>query len=203
MPFKQAEAAMLKRRQELIDAINNGEEVSVINHARGRYIASLQTTVKAAENEGRYFSNYHYVLQTQLELQESAIHRAQRVNKKNYSYVKEASLGVQELVNAVKQRKYAKNNLEEQEANEKILNAVAKNVKNVVKGPVVLTTKILSTSVAATVMLAPVALGMGILHAAWTAMDSSPSPYDGQSVMKHSKGLQQFMNRIHKGVQKI
>jgi hypothetical protein len=80
--------------------------------------------------------------------------------------------------------------------NKDILNSIGKNLKNTLKAPLVITSKILSTSLAATIIFAPISIGAGILHAAWTCLDSNPSPYDNKSIKKMSKGFQNAFKKL-------
>ena len=203
MTYAQAESVALRRRRELIDAINSGDTISKINYARGRYIASLQSVIRAADREGVPHTSYSYVLNTQLRIHASNLQRAIDNNKNNnYSMIKEMGLGMRKLVNSVRMYQNANSPTDKRAAGSRVVKSVAENVKNVVKAPVVVATKILSSSLAASVMLAPIALGMGILNAAWNAIDPSPSPYEDK-VMQHSPALKNFMTKIHKTVQKI
>ena len=86
---------------------------------------------------------------------------------------------------------------EKKDANKAILSSVGKNLKNVVKAPIALTTRILKSSIVATVLFAPISLGLGILHAAWECMDSKKSPYEGKTATKLSQGFVKVMSKIN------
>ena len=204
MTFEQARTNATNLMHELIQAVNNEKPISVINNKRGRYIAALQSTIKAARNEGVPCARYEQILHAQLQEHINNLKSERRANKtNNYSVIKELSLGVRELVNSVKQYANATDATQKTQASTNITNAIGTNLKNIIKAPIAVTAKLMSTRLAATIMLAPISLGMGILHAAWTAMDSSPSPYDGSKIMNQSAGLQRFMSNIKKGIERI
>ena len=66
-----------------------------------------------------------------------------------------------------------------------------------------MTTKLLKSSIVATVLFAPISLGMGILHAAWECMDDKKSPYEGKTVKKMSAGFTNVMGKLSSKVQRI
>jgi hypothetical protein len=99
--------------------------------------------------------------------------------------------------------KNARTDDEKKEAGKDVLEKVGLNLKNIVKAPIALTAKILSSPIVATVLFAPISLGMGILHAAWTCMDSKPSPYDNSKVDKLSQGFTNAMQKLSTKVQRI
>ena len=83
MTYVDAQKIATNRRKELIDAINNGEPLSQINYKRGRYIASMQNVIRAAQREGISHVRESYVLEAQLKTHGTNIQRAIDNNKKN------------------------------------------------------------------------------------------------------------------------
>lgn len=191
---------------EYEQAVANGRPLKEILRLSGRRIASLQVVEKISRKESR--SDYGVV---EAKLRDALVKHKKHLSDmdiknregESYSIITELSVGAKSLVNAVKMRKYAYTQEQEKTANKDILSGVGKNLKNIVKAPIALTTKILKTSLTATILLAPVSLGLGILHAAWECMDSKKSPYEGKTVAKMSSGLTKVMGRLHGKVQRI
>ena len=186
-------------------AVAAGEEQKVITRLSGRVVASLEAAKRAAIRESNpALGTINTRLKTALATHKGHIQKMDIQNRSGgYSIVKELSLGVKDLVNSIKMRGAATNTTEKKQANDAIKKSVGKNLKNVIKAPIALTTKILKSSIVATVLFAPISLGMGILHAAWTCMDDTKSPYEGKTVAKMSSGFTSFMSKLNSKVQSI
>ena len=206
MTYTDAVTNYNKRLAEYNAAISAKEPQKHITRLSGRMIASLQAVKRAAINEGNpNISAIETRLVAALNTHRGYLKAMDLENRKNgnYSIVKELSIGVRDLVNSVKMRTNAMTPGEKKAANKAIINSTGKNLKNVVKAPIALTTKILKSSIVATVLFAPVSLGLGILHAAWEAMDSRKSPYEGKFVKKMSTGFTNIMDKVNSKVQSI
>lgn len=204
MSYLEAQTNMFEKQRELNTYIAIGANYSEIIASRGRYIASLQVLKKSAINEGINTTLIQNELDIQIKEHSRILKAYSRANKKgDYSLVKDVSIGVKSLINSVNQAKNARDDDDKKEAGKEIAKNVGLNIKNTVKAPVVLTTRILSSSIVATVLLAPVSIALGILHAAWTCIDSSPSPYEGKGAVKLSQGFNNVMKKLNSKVQKI
>ena len=186
-------------------AVAAGEEQKVITRLSGRLVASLEAAKRAAINESNpAIGAVNTRLKAALTAHKGHIQKMDIQNRQGgYSIVKELSLGMRDLVTSIKMRAAATTTSEKKAANDAIKKSVGKNIKNVVKAPIALTTKILKSSIVATVLFAPISLGMGILHAAWTCMDENKSPYEGKTVAKMSSGFTSFMSKLNSKVQSI
>jgi hypothetical protein len=186
-------------------AVAAGEEQKVITRLSGRVVASLEAAKRAAIRESNpALGAINTRLKAALATHKGHIQKMDIQNRSGgYSIVKELSLGVKDLINSIKMRGAATNATEKKQANDAIKKSVGKNLKNVIKAPIALTTKILKSSIVATVLFAPISLGMGILHAAWTCMDDTKSPYEGKTVAKMSSGFTSFMSKLNSKVQSI
>ena len=186
-------------------AVAAGEEQKVITRLSGRVVASLEAAKRAAIRESNpALGAINTRLKAALATHKGHIQKMDIKNRSGgYSIVRELSLGVKDLINSIKMRGAATNATEKKQANDAIKKSVGKNLKNVIKAPIALTTKILKSSIVATVLFAPISLGMGILHAAWTCMDDTKSPYEGKTVAKMSSGFTSFMSKLNSKVQSI
>lgn len=173
--------------------------------ASGRYVASLQALKRAALREGKLTDDIEDELKEALEYHSEELKQLDLGNRKSkkYSIVRELSTGMRLLLNSIKQRANATTKTEKADANKEIGKSIERNLKNIVKAPIALTTKVLKQGIVATVLFAPVSLGMGILHAAWECMDKKKSPYEGKTATKLSQGFVKVMSKINTNVQKI
>jgi hypothetical protein len=164
----------------------------------------LQAQLRAANRSGMPTAGITSELNRQLQEQKRIIKVAIGENKagRNYSIIKEMSLGVKDLVTSIKQVKNTTGSAKKT-ATKNMINSIGLNLKNTVKAPITITTRILKSTIVATVLFAPISLGMGILHAAWTCLDSSPSPYDNSGVEKMSRGFQSAMNKLNSKIERI
>jgi hypothetical protein len=176
--------------------------------ASGRYVASLQALKRAAIREGRPTDHIDDELKDALDYHREELHQLDLDNRRGqngqkYSVVRELSTGMRMLMNSIKQKANATTSAEKAAANKEIEKSIERNLKNIVKAPIALTTKVLKQGVVATVLFAPVSLFMGILHVAWECMDSKKSPYEGKFAAKLSQGFADVMSKINTKVQKI
>lgn len=205
MTYAQALTNAADKRKELNAVLGRSDATTAeIIRARGRYIAALQAQIKASKAGGYSFTAAEAELKRQLLLHRNVLRQANKENKKgNYSMIKEFGLGFKSLVNSIKYASKASTKAEKKQATKDVLHSLGTNVKNIVKAPITITTKLLSTGLVATVLFAPISLGMGILHAAWTCLDSSPSPYEDTGVQKMSAGFQKAMAKLNSKVKGI
>ena len=206
MTYTEAVTNYNERLAEYNAAISANEPQKNITRLSGRMVASLQAVKRAAINEGNpNISAIETHLKGALNAHKGHLKAMDIQNKRggNYSIIRELSVGARDLVNSVKMRTNAATPGEKKAANKAILDSTGKNLKNVVKAPIALTTKILKSSIVATVLFAPISLGLGILHAAWEAMDSRKSPYEGKFVKKMSAGFTNVMDKVNSKVQSI
>ena len=176
--------------------------------ASGRYVASLQALKRAALREGKSTDDIEDQLKEALEYHSEELKQLDLDNRRGrngqkYSIVRELSTGMRMLMNSIKQRTNATTSEEKSDANKEIGKSIERNLKNIIKAPIALTTKVLKQGIVATVLFAPVSLFMGVLHAAWECMDSKKSPYEGKTATKLSQGFVKVMSKINTKVQKI
>ena len=194
-----------KRANDKLTALNSllshgsGATTKDIIAARGRYIMALQTQLRVAKKEGRPVGSLPGLINNQIQQQKRSLKNANMQNRRsnNYSMITEISLGLQSLANSVKGLAHARNSAERKQAGKDLLNSIGLNLKNALKAPVVMASRILSTSLVAKVIFAPVSIGMGILHAAWTCMDSNPPPFNNNGVSKMSEGFQKIATKAN------
>ena len=105
--------------------------------------------------------------------------------------------------NSINKRTIASTDDQKKQANQDVLNSIGQNLKNIVKAPLALTTRVLKTGIVGTVLFAPVSLGLGILHAAWECMDTKKSPYEGKTAKTLSQGFTKVMTSLNNKVQRI
>lgn len=205
MTYTEAIANYYEKLNDYNNAVASKEPQKKITRYSGRLIAALEVATKAAKKEGHTsLPRLEAELKNALKRHKDFISKMDLNNRTGkYSIVKELGLGLRGLVNSVKMRVHATTQDEKKDANKAILSSVGKNLKNVVKAPIALTTRILKSSIVATVLFAPISLGLGILHAAWECMDSSKSPYEGKTVAKMSGGFMDMMTKLNSKVQKI
>lgn len=206
MTYTEAVSNYNKRLAEYNAAISAKEPQKNITRLSGRMIASLQALKRAAINEGNpNISTIEARLKGALNTHKGHLRAMDIQNRHggNYSIIRELSIGVRDLVNSVNMRVNAASPGEKKAANKAIIDSTGKNLKNVVKAPIALTTKILKSSIVATVLFAPISLGFGILHAAWECMDKDKSPYEGKTVKKMSAGFTNIMDKVNSKVQSI
>lgn len=206
MTYAEAVANYNKRLAEYNAAVAAKEPLKDITRLSGRLVASLEATKRAAIREGNpNITAVEARLNSALVTHKGHLRNMdiQNRNGPGYSIVKELGLGVRNLVNSVKMRTNAATPGQKKTANRAIADSVGQNLKNVVKAPIALTTKLLRSSIVATVLFAPISLGMGILHAAWECMDDKKSPYEGKTVKKMSAGFTNVMGKLSSKVQRI
>lgn len=200
----EARKIVVRTRNNLKNAEKNNDPIEIINNLRGKYIAALQVVIKSAIAEGAPYDYYEDLLNKEFELHAQNLRNERFDNKRNdYRIIKEFDLGFQELVNSFKGVKYATTESEMEANDRRIIMAVGSNLKHIVKAPMVLATRLISTRLAAHVMLAPINIGMGIFYAAWTCLDSKAPPYDGTKIYKFSEKLQNFMVGLKKSVERM
>ena len=206
MTYAEAIANYNLRLAEYNAAVAANEPLKNVTRLSGRVVASLEAAKRAAIKEGN--SNVSIIesrLMNSLQNHKKHLKNMDIQNRKGpgYSIVSELGLGVKSLVNSVKMRANATTPGQKKASNKAIADSVGQNLKNVVKAPIALTTKVLKSSIAATVLFAPISLGMGILHAAWECMDDKKSPYEGKTVKKMSTGFTNVMSKLNSKVQSI
>ena len=197
-----------EREKQYQNAVKKGLERKEITRLSGRLVASLQALRKVAIKNDLDITEINTNLNAALDTHKGNLtllddENRNSKNGQKYSIITELSTGFKTLINSIGKKEIAQTDEEKKAANKDILNSVGQNLKNIVKAPIALTTKILRTGIVGQVLLAPISLGLGILHAAWECMDSNKSPYEGKTVQAMSKGFTQVMTSLDKTVQRI
>lgn len=206
-----------RKRIDLDALINSGGAYSKFVNIRGRYIASLQVLLKHAIKEGKPASTIASIkreLQNQLLEHKKMLNSSEMANKRGgytkngkYSMIKELSLGMKSLMNSIKLAKMATTDKEKSDARKQIAKDIGKNFKNLVKAPLVMTTKILSSGITAAVIFTPISIGLSMFQyisqgiSAGFGLSENPTPrFDNSNVTRMSNGFRNFMSRLNTGI---
>ena len=125
---------MKEKLQKDIAEIKESE--SIFEGSKEKSIANARARLDEIDDELKDALDYHREELNQLDLDNR---RGQ--NGQKYSVVRELSTGMRMLMNSIKQRTNATTSAEKAAANKEIEKSIERNLKNIVKAPIALTTK--------------------------------------------------------------
>ncbi len=206
MTYSEAENNSTEALENFNDAISSGSKDKEILYLHGKYIKALKEQLKIAIENclAADVSNISALVFEELQKHRELIERMNIKNKAgNYSMIKEMRLGLAALTTAVKIANRATTSDDKKKSAKHLAKVIGRNVKNLVKIPLVLGTRILSTKIVSKILFLPLKVVGFLVHTSWNVFETKPSNYDDRPIVKMSDVFNTLMTNLKIKTQKL